>query len=117
MPPVEAGKVEIILGRDGSAVKGLVVGVLQLDVLESLVVGNEAVADDLDLGLMGNGLQVGMENAALGIERLAVAVRRGSGIEALREFELSLWGNAALVLENYDLVGVEGITDDFIVGI
>lgn len=52
VPSVEAGEVEILLWRDGSGVEGLVVRVAELYVLEAFVLGDEAVANDLDLRLV-----------------------------------------------------------------
>lgn len=56
MPAVVAGVVEIFSLRDDRLVEGLVVGVLQLDILETLIFWNEAVADDLHLRLVRDGL-------------------------------------------------------------
>ena len=45
--------------------------------------GDVAVADYLDLGLVGNGFKIWVEDAAFGIEGLAVAVADGGGVEAV----------------------------------
>lgn len=66
---------------------------------------------------MVDGLEVWVEDAALGVEGLAVAVRGGSGVEALGEFELGLWRDVGLVLEDDDLVGEEGGADRVKVGV
>lgn len=118
VPPVEAGKVKVLLGGDDGGVKGLVVGMPQLDVPQTLVVLDEAVADDLDLGLMRDRLEVRVEDGPLGVQRLAVAVRaRGLGVESLGDLVLRPGGDVALVPEDEDLVGEQGLTDDVKVGI
>lgn len=66
---------------------------------------------------MGDGLEVGVEDAALGVEGLAVAVGGGGGVEALGEFELGLWRDVGLVLEDDHLVGEEGGADHVKVGV
>lgn len=122
MPAIEAGVGEVQLGGDDGGVEGAVVGVPQLNVLQALVRLDEAVADDLDLGLVGDGLEVRVEDGALGVDDLAVAVRGGEGVEAVGEVELGLGGRVGLVLEDKDLmleesganevkVGIEEVTD------
>lgn len=118
VPPVEAGKVKVLLWRDDSRVKGLVMGMSQLDVLQTLVVLDEAIANDLDLGLMRDRLEVWVENGSLGVQRLAMTIRaRSFGVESLGDLILRLGREVALVLEDKDLMGEQGLTDDVKVGI
>lgn len=101
MPPVEPGVVQVILIRDGGLMKGPVVRVAEPDVLETLVLGHEAVADDLNLRLVGDRLEVRVQDGALGIEGLAVAVGAlGGRVEALGELVLGLGGGVGLVLDD-----------------
>lgn len=74
VPSVEAGVVEVLLIGDRGRMESAVVRVAKLDVLQTLVFFHEAVSDDLDLGLMRNGLEVRVQNRALGIQSLAVTV-------------------------------------------
>ena len=92
VPTVIARVGEVVLWGNGVFVEGLVVGVDEGDVLETFVQGDEAVADDLHLGLVRDGLQVGVEDAAFGIQGFAVAVAVGGGVEALRELVLGFGG-------------------------
>lgn len=117
VPAVEASEVEVIFGRDGGGMESLVVGVLEPDIFQTLVFRHRPIADDLNLGLMGYGLQVGMKDASLRIERLAVAVGRCDGIKSLGQLKLSLRGDSSLVLENQDLVSEQRITNDVEVSI
>jgi hypothetical protein len=93
-------------------VEGPVVWVLELDVLESFVRLDEAVADNLDLWLVGDGLQVWVQDAALSVQSLSMAVAGGSWVEALSQLELCLWGDVLLVLEDNDLIAEQSIFDD-----
>lgn len=117
MPSVETSVVEIFGFRDYGFVEGLVMRVLELDVLEAFVLGHEAVSDDLNLRLVGDGLEVGVEDASLGIESLAVAVAGGSWVEALGQFELGLWRHMGLVFEDEDLVLEESVMNHVEIGI
>jgi hypothetical protein len=111
VPAVEAREGEVVLGRDARRVEGRVVRVAQRDVGQALVRGDEAVADDLDLGLVWDGLEVGVQDRALRVEGLAVAIAGGGRVEEVREAELGGGGDVGLVLEDEDLVGEEGIAD------
>lgn len=117
VPAVEAGVGEVEVGGDGGCVEGAVVWVAEGDVGEAFVGGDEAVSDYLHLGLVGDGFEIGVENGALGVEGLAVAVGGGGGVKAVGEFELGFGGNVGLVLEDDDLVGEEGVADYVKVGI
>lgn len=99
--------------------EGAVVGVAEGDVGEAAVGGDVAVADDLDLGLVGDGLEVRVEDGAGfgGEGGGAVAVGGGEGVEAVGEFVLGARGDVGLVLEDEDLVLEEGGADDGEVGI
>jgi hypothetical protein len=91
--------------------------VLQHDVLEPFVLRHAAIADNLDLRLVGDGLEIGVEDGALGIKRLAVSIRGGGGVETLCELKLSLGADVGLVLEDKNLVLEQSITNDVEVGI
>lgn len=77
---------------------------LQRDVLEALEFGYRAIADDLYLWLVWDGLQIWVENGSFCIDSLAMAVRLSLGVETLSEFELCSWREILLVLEDDDLV-------------
>lgn len=102
MPAVKAGEVVVVFLWDRIAVEGAVVGVFEVDVVEALVGVDDAVADDLDLWLVRHGFQVWVEDAAFGVEGLAVPVLRGGGVEALGEFVLGSRGEVVLVFNDYD---------------
>jgi len=74
VPAVKAGAVEVVGKRDGGGVEGFVVRVAELDAFEAFIRRNEAVAYDLDLGLVGDGSEIRMEDGPLGVEGLAVTV-------------------------------------------
>ena len=75
VPAVEAG-VTLVLVFLGYArlVEGGVRGVLERGGRETLVVVDHTVADELDLGDTGDGLEIGVENGFLGRLGLVVAV-------------------------------------------
>ena len=83
VPAVEARVGEVVMGRDGVLVEFLVVRVHKGDVGEAFVLGNVAIADDLDFGLVGDGFEVWVQDAAFGVQSLAVAVAGGGGIKAV----------------------------------
>lgn len=91
MPAVEARVGEIVLGRNGVLVEFLVVGVHKGDVGEAFILGDVAVADDLDFGLVGDGFEIWVQDAAFGVESFAVAVAGGGGIKAVGQVELGFW--------------------------
>jgi hypothetical protein len=67
---------------------------------------------------VGDSLEIRVQDGALRVERLAVAVRgRGGGVEALGELVLGLGRDVGLVLEDEDLVLEEGVADDGEVGV
>lgn len=74
MPSVESGKVQVVLFRDDRGVEGLVVRVSQLDILQPFVVLDEAVSNHLNLWLVWDRLEVGMQDGSFCVERLSVAV-------------------------------------------
>lgn len=97
--------------------EGAVVRVAELDVGQAFVGGDEAVADYLDLRLVGDGLEVRVEDGfgPDGGGGLVVAVPvEGSGkrVEALGELVLRARGDVGLVLDDEDLVGEEGGAED-----
>jgi hypothetical protein len=68
-----------------------VVRVAQAEVGQPLVLLDEAIANDLDLWLVGNGFEIGVEDGALGVERLSVTVGAASfRVEALGDLVLGL---------------------------
>ena len=111
VPAVEARVVTVVGVRDGGCVEGAVVRVAELDVGQAFVRGDEAVADDLNLGLVRDGLEVRVEDGPLGVEGYAVAIGGRRGIEPVGELELRLGRGVELVLEDYHLVGEEGGAD------
>jgi len=117
MPAVEAGEVKVVFGRNDRLVEGLVVRVLELNVLQALVLWHEAIANDLHLWLVWDRLQVWVQDAALSIEGLAVAVACGFGIKALGKLELGLGRDMSLVLEDDYLMSEESISDHIELGI
>lgn len=104
---------EVIGFWDYGLVECLVVWVLELDVFEAFVRLDEAVANDLDLWLMWNGLEVRMEDAFLSIQSLSVTIRCGLWVEFVRQSELGLGRYMRLVLEDNYLVSEESISDNF----
>ena len=82
VPAVEAGVVVVVFVGYAGPVECCVVWVLKLDVLEAFVFGDEAVADHLDFGLVGNGFEVWVEDGPFGVDGLAMAVGLGGGVEA-----------------------------------
>ena len=74
MPAVEAGEVQILCIRDRGFVERLVVWMFQCDVPQALELLHEPVTDHLDLRLVWDCLEIGMQNAALYIKRFAVPI-------------------------------------------
>ena len=111
VPAVEAGEIEVIFCWDGRPVEGLVVRMLECDVSETFILGHEAVADDLNLWLVRDSLEIGVEDGLLCIQGLAVAVRLGFRVEAASQFCLSAGGDHALALDANDMVVVERFAD------
>lgn len=108
MPPVEPRVVEIFIGGDGRGVECTMMRMTKLDLLQTLVLLHEAVANDLDLRLVRDGFEIRVKNGAFGVYGFAVAVGACCfGIEALGEFILSLGRYMALVFEYKDLMGEE----------
>lgn len=83
VPAVEACVGEVVLGGNGVLVEFLVVGVHEGDVGETFILGDVTVADDLNFGLVGDGFEVWVQDAALGVESLAVAIAGGGGVKAV----------------------------------
>jgi hypothetical protein len=117
VPPVETCEIKVVFLGDDGLVECCMVRVLELDVLKTFIRLDESITDDLDLRLVGDCLQVWVQDAALCVQGLAVAVTGGNRIEALSELELGLGRDVALVLEDYDLVAEERVFNDFEVGI
>lgn len=112
VPSVEPRVCEVVGFGDGGGVEGFVVGVAEGDVLKAFVGRHKAVADDLDLGLVGDCFEVGVEDGAFGVYCFAMTIRGCEGIEAVGELVLGAWGDVGLGFEDYDLVGEEGVTDE-----
>ena len=81
MPAVEAGEIPVFALRDAGFVEGFVVWVVEADVGQAFVGLDGAVADDLDLGLVGDCFEVRVEDGFFGVESLAVAVGGYAGVE------------------------------------
>lgn len=81
MPSIEPSEVEILLRWNGRLVEDLVMGVLQCDVLQTLVLIVEPVSNGLHLWLVRDRLEIGVEDGALCVESLAVAVAVGGRVE------------------------------------
>ena len=112
MPAVEACVREIVLFGDRVLVELLVVRVDELDVGETFVLGHEAVANDLHFGLMRYSLEIRVQDAAFGIESLAVPVADGGGVEAVCKFCLGFGRSESFIFED-DYVGfVECVADE-----
>lgn len=62
VPPIEARGVAVLALADGLLVERLVVRVLESDVLEPLELGHGAVANHLDLGLVRDRLEIGVQH-------------------------------------------------------
>jgi len=99
VPAVEAREGQVVLGRDARGVERCVVRVAERDVGQALVFGNEAVADDLDLRLVRDCLEVGVQDGAFGVQGLAMAVTSCCWVEEVCEVELGGRRDVALVLE------------------
>lgn len=91
MPAVEARVVPVFGIANGLAVERLVVGVLEHDILQALKFGHGAVANDLNLGLVRNGLQVRVQNRALRVNGLAVSIAGTCRVEQSCQLELRAW--------------------------
>lgn len=96
MPTVEPRKLPILVAGDRIAVKVSVMRMSQLHVLEALVGLHEAVPFDLDLGLVGDGLEMSGQGLVGGF---VVAVLVCSWVEAFGEFVLGFRGEVLLVFE------------------
>ena len=84
---------------------------LERDVPQALELRYLAVADDLHLRLVGNGLQVRVQDGLLGVEGLAMTVGGGGGVEEAGKFVLGLWREGLLAFEDDDLVLIERAAD------
>ena len=117
MPAEEARVSQIIGFGDGVFVEFPVMRMHELDVMETLVFRNKAVANDLHLGLVRDRFQIGVEDAALCVESFAVAVRLGVGIESSGKVILRFGGQGGLPFQNDHLRLVQSVTDlgEFIV--
>lgn len=112
VPAVEAGVVSVILGRDDILVEGLVMRMFESDVFEALEFGDRPVTDHLNLGLMGDRLQVWMKDRAFGVDRFAVAIGLCFGIEELGELILRPWRKILLILEEDNLILVQSLANN-----
>lgn len=62
VPSVEPSEIQVLLGRDGGSVERSVMRMSQLEILQALVLIHEAIADDLDLRLVRNSLEIRMQD-------------------------------------------------------
>lgn len=115
VPAVETRKLPIHILRDGSFVESRMMRMLQGDVLQPFKLLHRPVSNDLHLWLMRDSLQVGMEDGFF--LAFAVAVGLHGGVEEASKFVLRFGGEGLLVLEEDDLVFVEGATNYFEVGL
>lgn len=97
--------------------EGLVVGMTQPEILQSLVLRNMTISNDLYLWLRRDCFEIRVQDRSLGVESLPVTVRGSPRVEALGELKLSLGGDMALILEYENLVVEESIMYDSKVGI
>ena len=104
--PVEPGVVEILFLGDGLLVEFVVVRVDQFGVLQTFILRNEAITDDLNLRLVRDGLEIGVEDTAFCVEGLAVAVAASSRVETASQLGLGTWGEIGLRLDANDMVVV-----------
>ena len=67
---------------------------------------------------MRDGLEIGVQDGAFGVEGLAVAIRAGGGwVKALSELVLSLGRSMRLAFEDQDLVLEQCVVNDRKVGV
>ena len=83
VPAVEARVGEVVLWGNWVLVEFLVVGVHEGDIGKAFVLGDVAVANDLDFRLVGDGFEVRVQDAAFGVESFAMAVAGGGGVKAV----------------------------------
>ena len=93
-------------------VEFFVVRVHEFDVLQSFVFGYEAVADDLDLGLMRYSLEIWMKDAAFCVEGFSVTIALSRGVESVSQFILSSRRTVCLVFEHDYMVSVQSLADE-----
>jgi hypothetical protein len=74
VPSEESSCSKIICVWDGFLVKLLVMWVHERDILQPLILLIEPVPNDLNLWLVWNCLEIGVEHGALGVKRLAMTV-------------------------------------------
>lgn len=96
--------------------EGLVVRMLERDVLQAFEFSNVTVTNDLDLRLVRDGLEIRVQNGAFGVEGLAVAIAGRRWVKEAGDFVLGFWCEGLLVLEEDDLVLVESFLDYFGIG-
>lgn len=111
MPAVEMREISIILSWDRVEVPGSVMRVVELEVGETFVGRDGAVADDLDLWDGRDGREVFVQDATL-VDGFAVGVDTGRRIEASGELVLSFWSEVVLVFDEDYIVLVEGVAEE-----
>ena len=111
MPAVEAGVGQVVRWRDGVFVESPVMGMLEFDVTETFILGNVAVADDLNFRLVWDGLQIRVQDAAFGVEGFAMPVTLGLWVKTPGELILGLWRAIGLAFEDDYLALIQSIVD------
>jgi hypothetical protein len=74
MPSVEPGEIKVFFIRNCGSVECAMMRVLELNTLQTLILFNEPITNDLDLGLMRNSFEVRMQDRALRIDCLSMTV-------------------------------------------
>lgn len=96
---------------DDILMKGPVLRVLELDVVQTFKGFDKAVANDLDLRLAWDGLEITMQDAP-GVQLArAMTISSRRGIEASRELVLGLWRQTLLIPYDDYLVVIQRVSE------
>ena len=106
VPSEEAREVGVFGLGDGVFVEFSMMRVHELDVVQAFVFREEAMAEDLDLGLMRDGFQIRVEHTAFCVESFAVAVGARIRIKSSGYLELGFGRESSLVLDDYHVLFV-----------
>lgn len=74
MPAIESRIFAIVFVGNDLTMECAMVRVAQSDILQAFVFLDKPVSDHLNLRLMGDCLEIGMQNAAFGIEGFAMTI-------------------------------------------